>query len=155
MFAPNSEQAVLRIAARQIIDFGAIYDLFDSAQNVQFFALRREGLKLTFVRDSWEIKDVAGQVIGTVRETSGILALARRWLEILPFGEFIGLLFSFVPQSYTISLGDTVVGTIVHRKNPFIVKMHLDTSTALPNADPRLPLSVAALLSVVDAAKNN
>ena len=31
LFAPNSKQAVLRIATRQIIDFGATYDVFDSA----------------------------------------------------------------------------------------------------------------------------
>jgi hypothetical protein len=154
------QQEILRIGARQIIDFGATYDVFDSLSNQKLFAMRRKGLKSTFVRDHWDLLDQAGNITGSVQETSSGLALARRWLEILPFGDFIGLIFAFVPQTYTISVQDpagssVVAGTITHRKNPFIVKMTLDISAAPPSFDPRIAIASTTMLSVIDAAKNN
>ncbi|MDB5185338.1 MAG: hypothetical protein JWN38_1146 [Candidatus Saccharibacteria bacterium] len=154
------QQELLRISARQIIDFGATYDVFDSAQGQPLFSLRRKGLKSTFVRDHWDLLDAHGGVFGNVQETSSGLALARRWLEVLPFGDIIALIFAFVPQTYTISTSDgqgglALAGTIIHRKNPVIVKMHLDTTQAQATLDPRVCLSASALLSVIDAAKNN
>lgn len=151
---------LIRIGARNIIDFGATYDVFDSPTHQQLFSLRRKGLKSTFVRDHWDMADTAGNQFGSVQETSSGLALARRWLELLPFGEIIGLVFAFIPQSYTIFVNDTSgspvdAGTILHRKNPLIVKMSLDTTAAQPDVDPRIGVSVVALLSVIDASKNS
>ncbi|HSW70449.1 MAG TPA: hypothetical protein VLH77_00520 [Gammaproteobacteria bacterium] len=150
---------LIRIGARSIIDFGATYDVFDSPTNQQLFSLRRKGLKSTFVRDHWDMYDSNGERFGFVQETSSGLALARRWLELLPFGDIIGLIFAFVPQSYTINVNDAtstpvVAGTILHRKNPIIVKMSLDTTAAQPDVDPRIGISVVSLLSVIDSAKN-
>jgi hypothetical protein len=154
------QQELIRIGARQIIDIGATYDVFDSTNNQQLVSLKRKGLKSIFVRDHWDLLDQAGNITGNVQETSSGLALARRWLEILPFGDFIGLIFAFVPQTYTISSQDqsgsiAVVGTITHRKNPLIVKMGLDTSAAPPNFDSRIAVAITAMLSVIDASKNN
>ncbi len=158
--ARDMQQEIVQIHARQIIDFGATYDVTDSATGQQLFSLRRKGLKSTFVRDHWELKDASDKLLGNIQETSSGLALARRWLEILPFGEFIGLAFMFVPQTYTISMvqpdgSSALVGTVTHRKNPVIVKMLLDTSTAQVAVDPRITMSSTALLSIVDAVKNN
>lgn len=151
----SMSQELIRIGARNIIDFGATYDVFDSPTNQQLFSMRRKGLKSTFVRDHWDISDVNGTIFGSVQETSSGLALARRWLEILPYGEIIGLVFSFVPQTYIISVNNATVGTVLHRKNPFIVKMALDTSAAPADADLRISFASVALLSVIDATKNN
>jgi len=152
------QQEVFRIAARQIIDFGATYDIFDSATNQQLFSLRRKGLKSTFVRDHWLILDSAGKQIGDIVETSSSLAIVRRWLSA--FNEIAGLVFAFVPETYDLTLtgkdGQPVlVGQVVHRKNPFIVKMGLDTSMAPADTDPRIPIASVALLSIMDASKNS
>jgi hypothetical protein len=153
-------QEIFRIHARQVIDFGATYDVFDSASNQQLFSLRRKGLRSTFVRDKWLLLDNNGNEFGTILETSSGLALARRWLELLPFGDIIGLIFAFVPQTYTISANDAngtphVGATITHRKNPFIVKMGLDTTQAQMAIDARISVAATALLSVIDAVKNS
>lgn len=148
-------QELIRISARSIIDFGATYDVIDSKSNQALFSMRRKGLKSTFVRDHWDIYDTAGNKFGFVQETSSGLALARRWMELLPFGDIIGLIFAFFPQSYKLSVNDAIVGTILHRKNPFIVKMSLDMSAAPDTVDPHLGISVATLLSVIDASKNS
>jgi hypothetical protein len=154
------QQEILRIGARSVIDFGATYDVFDSASNQQLFSLKRKGLKSTFVRDHWDIYDTANNVIGSVQETSSGLALARRWLEIIPFGGIVALIFMFIAQTYTISMTDAsgnqaVAGTITHRKNPVLVKMNLDYTAAQTNSDPRIGVAVVSLLSVIDASKNS
>ncbi len=156
LFADEAgQQEVLRIAARQIIDFGATYDVFDSASNQLLYSLRRKGLKSTFVRDHWFILDVGGNQIGDVIETSGFLALVRRWISLI--SDIPALIFAFVPQTYNITFGpadqQTLGGTITHRKNPFIVKMALDTTAAQVQVDPRLPISIVSLLSVIDVTK--
>lgn len=154
------QQEIIRIGARNIIDFGATYDVFDSTSNQQLFSLRRKGLKSTFVRDHWLMLDPAGIEYGDVIETSSGLAIARRWLEILPYGEIIGLIFSFVKQTYVISVRDAtgaalIAGNVTHQKNPFVVKMSLDTSGAQTNLDPRMTVATVALLSIIDASKNS
>lgn len=157
----NMQREIAQIHARQIIDFGATYDVLDGATGQPAFALRRKGLKSAFVRDHWDIYDTAGNVMGTVQETSGALALARRWLEIIPYVNIVSsLVFAFVVQTYEIRLKQAdgtqpLIGTILHRKNPFVVKMLLDTSVAEAPASPLIPLAATTMLSIIDAAKND
>lgn len=157
----SKQQELLQIHARKIIDIGATYDVIDSTSGQPFFAARRKGLKSIFVRDHWTLLDTAGNEFGAIQETSSGLAIARRWLEILPYvGGIIGMIFMFVPQTYTITAAgengtQALVGTIIHRKNPFIVKMSLDTSTAQVTVHPYIPMASTALLSIIDAVKNN
>jgi hypothetical protein len=161
LYRDESMQAeVFRIHARSIIDFGATYDVVDSKTNQPLFAWKRKGLKSAFVRDHWDLLDNQGNIIGAIQETSKGLAVARRWMGVIPFiGEFLDLAFAFVPQSYEISLnqptGPAVVGKVLHRKNPFIVKMALDTSMAATPPNPLVTLSATSLLSIMDAVKNN
>lgn len=156
----DMQREVVQIHARQIIDFGATYDVIDSKTQQQSFALKRKGLRSALVRDHWDLLDTNGNVFGSVQETSSGLALARRWVELLPFGDFIGLIFAFIPQTYRITTvqadgSPALAGTIIHRKNPFVVKMLLDTSGAEAPVSPLVTLSATAMLSIVDAAKNN
>jgi hypothetical protein len=47
----SMQTELLRIHARNIIDFGATYDVVDSFSNQIVYSLKRKGLKSTFVRD--------------------------------------------------------------------------------------------------------
>jgi hypothetical protein len=84
----------------------------------------------------------------------------RRWIEMIPYLNLLSLVLMFIPQTYEIRLtqpdgANAVAGTIIHRKNPFVVKMLLDTSNAQATASPLVTLSTTALLSIIDAAKGN
>lgn len=155
------QQELVQIHARQIIDFGATYDVTDSASTQLLYSARRKGLKSTFVRDHWDLVDVNSAPFGTVQETSSGLAIARRYLEIIPYvGDILGLVFAFVPQTYQITIvqpdgSNALAGTITHRKNPIIVKMLLDTSAAQVTLHPYITLSITSLLAIIDANKNS
>ena len=62
----DQQNELLRIQARSVIDFGATYDVIDSAQDLKLGTLRRKGLK-SILRDSWLILDVNDEEIGTLR----------------------------------------------------------------------------------------
>ncbi len=160
MFADESMQReILRIHARQAIAFKTTFDIIDSPSGQPAFVLQRRNLKSAFVRDHWNMMDVAGNQIGDIQETSSGLALARRWLEIIPYiGPFIGVALAFVVQTYVITYntpsGPMVIGNIVHHKNPIIVKMTLDTTQAQVQVDSRIAIAAAVMLSIDDAVKS-
>lgn len=156
----ESNQEAMRIHARQVIDFGATYDVYLGADNNPAFSLQRKGFKSAFVRDYWKLLDPAGNQIGYVQETSSGLAVARRWFGMIPFvGEIVDLIFAFIPQTYGIYAGQDNLdakadATITHRKNPLIIKMSLDASGAEQDYNPYFGIAAVSLLSVMDASKN-
>lgn len=75
---------LLAILARQVIDFGASYDVIDSSDGQKVGALRRKGFR-SLVRDEWHVLDPADRPLGVIREDSVLAALLRRSiLRILP-----------------------------------------------------------------------
>jgi hypothetical protein len=151
----SKTQEILSIRARNIIDFGATYDVYDSATGQALFYLRRKGLKSAFVRDHWDIFTSQDQPYGSVQETSGGLALLRRYIGVI-FGDLGELVFAFVAQTYQVK--DTtgnVAAELTHRKNPLVVKFGYDTTNQTASLDWRVDMATVALLSIIDAAKNN
>ncbi len=149
-------QELFRIHARNIIDFGVTYDVFDSKTDSPLFSMRRKGLRSAFLRDYWEFKDTDDKLIGTLQETSSGLALIRRYTDLVPFvGWAIDLAMSFWPLTYTIAdVSEAISATVIHQRNPVIIKFSLERTTVKTSLDPRIPVAAIALLSVVDASKN-
>lgn len=156
-YTDTSKSAELfRIRARSVIDFGATYDVVDSATDTALFSLRRKGLKSTFVRDHWDIYSTDDTVIGEVQETSQGLALASRYIGVIPIvGPFIDLVLSFLPLTYQIRTSDgRTAANLTHRKNPFIVKFGMERTDEQTGFDPRVPVATSALLAVIEASKH-
>lgn len=151
----TKSQEVFRIHARSVIDFGATYDVIDSATGKPLFSLRRKGLRSLFVRDHWDVYDPSDRVIGAIQETSRGLALIRRYTDIIPIvGGFIDLFMSFAPVEYqAIDKDGTIDANLTHRKNPVIVKFGLER-TGKSGLDPRVAVAAVSLLAVIDANKN-
>jgi hypothetical protein len=156
LYADSAQQRpVFNIKARQSIALNYVFDVFDSQSGQALFALERKGLKSAFVRDHWRLLDTTGNQFGEIIETSSSLAIFRRWLSVI--SDLAGLIFAFVPETYTIqTTGDQaqLIGSIVHKKNPLIVKMSLDTSQAQAAVDQRVAIASCVLLCIRDANKN-
>lgn len=154
------QQEIVRIGGRQIVSFQKMYDVFDSQTGEKLATIRQKSLKSVFIRDHMDLIDVNGNELGFVQETSGTLALIRRWVGLIPgVGPFIELVLMFVVQTFTINSGlqdsnPLLAGRITHKKNPLVVKMTLDTRGGQTRLDPRLNIAIVSLLSVLDAAKN-
>ena len=83
ILAADKTTELIRIKARNVIDFGATYDVLDVSTEQLLGSFRRKGLKSIF-RDEWVIFDVNEQEVGVVREDSGGMAFLRRMLGGLP-----------------------------------------------------------------------
>jgi hypothetical protein len=158
----SQQQELVAIGGRQIISLKPTYKVSDSQTGTTLAILRFQGLKTYFVRGHVDILDQDEAAIGYVQETSSQLAILRRYLLFVPYiGIFLELIFAFVPQTFDIikyaadGVTPQLAGKIVHRKNPIIVKMSLDTNEAEASFDPRVNIGVCSILSILDANKDS
>ena len=154
----SQQQSIVRIGGRQIISFKPKYGIFDPSTGQELVALQFGALRSYLVRWHINILDSQGNPYGYVQETSSSLAIMRRWIGTV-FGDLGELVLAFVPQTFNIMYAPNgappqLAGTVVHRKNPVIVKLLLDTSQAQVVPDPRVTIAVCSLLCIVDANKN-
>lgn len=126
---------IMHIKARNIIDFSATYDVFESQTDVKIGTLKRKGFK-SMLRDEWEILDSNDNVIGLAREDSMAMALIRRFLA------------NIIPQNYDVLVGDKRVMDIKQQFNPFVFKMDLIFEDQ--NFDKRLGFALSVLLGIVE-----
>ena len=125
VFADEGQTApLLRIRARQMIDFAACYDVVDESEGLKVGAARRKGLR-SMLRDSWEVLDEFDQPIAKLEEDSMGMALLRRFLANL------------VPQNFTLGSGADAVH-ISQRFNPFVYKLDVRIPSSC-SIDRRLP----------------
>ena len=136
----SKSEELLAIKARQILDFGATYDVTDQQSGDKVGALRRKGLK-SIIRDEWLVLDTNDQEIGLVQEDSGFLAMVRRFV---PGGVWI-------PQTYNMKINDKPVGKIKQHFNPFVLKYDVDFSQDTDGLlDRRLGIASVVMMLAVE-----
>src|SRR5579872_4195475 len=93
----SMQQEIVRIGGRQIISLQKLYDIFDSQTGAKIATIRQKSLRSILMRDHMDLIDANGNEFGFVQETSGTLALVRRWIAIVPYiGTLIELILMFV-----------------------------------------------------------
>jgi len=133
---------LLVIKAREILDFGATYDVVDSETGENVGALRRKALK-SFLRDTWLILDRDEREIGLVQEDNMVLALIRRFL------------LSIVPQSFSGTVNGQPVFVFHRHFNIFVLRMDLDFTPDHHNLlDRRMGIAVAVLVSAIEGRQD-
>lgn len=140
MFADEAQtRPVIKINARNILDFSAAYDVTDVATGEKIGVLRRKGMMSSFVMDAWEILDKNDAVIGSIKEESMLLAMIRRYLA------------NIIPQKFMLAIGETPVGHAKQTWNPFLPQMKVDfTADTGKKLDRRLGLAAVVLLQVIE-----
>jgi len=130
---------LLNIQSRQIFDFSAYYDVFDSQYSSRVGGLRRKGFR-SFVQDEWELLDAHENVFGILKEDNLNQALLRRFL-----------LGSLLPQNYDLLLNNERVADYKQRFNPFRYELDMDfRMEGLGKLDRRLGISAGILLAIIE-----
>ncbi len=135
----TKSRELLNIQSRQILDFSAYYDVYDSQYTTKIGGIRRKGLR-SMVQDEWEIFDEGDNSIGMLTEDSLSRALLRRFL-----------LGAFLPQDYDLLIGGERVADYKQRFNPF--RFELDINFPLDvsrKIDHRLGIAAAILLAIIE-----
>ena len=137
----DMQTELLRIGARQIVDFSAAYDVIDSTTNTKVGAFKRKGLK-SIVRDEWILMDAADVEIGLFQEDSMGMAILRRFLN-------------FIPQKFHMDVGAAHVANLKQNWNPFVVKVTVDFSPDTQKLlDRRFGIAVAILHSAIEGRQS-
>jgi len=136
----SMEKELFRIGTRQIIDFGATYDV-SLSDGSSLGSLRRRGMK-SLVRDSWLVFRPGGEEVGKVIEDSATLAVLRRLL-----GDY----GSLIPQSFHIDLNNgRRLATFRTHFNPFIHKMGITIHEEDAEVDDLMVLAAGCLLAAIE-----
>jgi uncharacterized protein YxjI len=139
----SKNQELLYIQARQILDFSAYYDVFDSQYSTKVGGLRRKGLR-SLVQDEWELFNPQEQLIGVLKEDSLNQALLRRFL-----------LGSLLPQNYDLNIGTERVADYKQRFHLFRYELDIDFQMdAGKKLDHRLGLAAAILLAIIEGRQH-
>ena len=142
VFADESQtRELLTVKARQIIDFGATYDVTDSTTGEVVGSWRRKGFA-SMIRDTWLCFDAQGREVGKLLEDSVGMALVRRFLSNL------------VPQNYSVQINGKEAVHIHQHFNPFILRYTMDMSQNRGALDPRLAISAGVLLCAIEGRQN-
>ncbi|NQX49817.1 hypothetical protein HQN87_31450 [Paenibacillus tritici] len=135
------DKELLRIKARNMIDFSATYDVYDSETGESLGALRRKGLK-SIVKDEWAILDKRDNELGFIKEGSLFSALLRRFITL-------------IPQQYNVEIGNLVIPAYRQNFNPFVTKIIADFSEDRQGVlDRRMGIAAAVLLCVIEGKQD-
>jgi uncharacterized protein YxjI len=93
-FAREDEsEELFRIKARAVLELGGRYDV-TTPDGEPVGALEKVFGK-SLLRSTWRILDPAGQEVAVARERSVPIALLRRAIDVVPYGELVPILFHF------------------------------------------------------------
>lgn len=137
-FADESEtDELFRMKARQVFDVRGRYDV-TSPEGERIGTLEKV-LGISFIRSTWRVYDASEQQVALAQEKSIHVALLRRLIDFVPYGEFAPIVFQF-----TILIDGREVGEL---RRPVGVR---DRYTLTLGGDPdrRLDRRVAVALGI-------
>ncbi len=104
-FADESEQHELfRLKARRVIEVGGRYDVVTPDGNRIGVLAKHFGASL--LRSTWSILDADEQPVAVARERSMPVALLRRAIDAVPYGELVPILYHFTITADSRDLGE-------------------------------------------------
>ncbi|UYV11428.1 MAG: hypothetical protein NCW75_08950 [Phycisphaera sp.] len=142
----SRETELLRIKARQVIDFGATYDMrLPNGQSIG--SLRRKGLKSTFVRDEYLVFDESDTPLGMLQEDSVFRALLRRGIDAAA---------AFMPQKYHLrDTGGREIATFRQHFNPFVFKLGIAVLDDHEQLDDLMLIGIGVLTAVIEGRQKS
>ncbi len=145
-FADDSEsQELFRLKARSVLDTGGSrYDVADAAGNP--IGVLHHVLRKSLFRSTWEVSEANGGEVATAQERSLPMAIARRLIDFVPYGEWIP-----IPYNFDLVMDGRVIGSL-NRKFQLRDRYVLDlTGDHERKLDRRLAIALAIGL---DALQN-
>jgi hypothetical protein len=144
-FADESEQQELfRIKARQVFEVRGRFDVI-IPEGEKIGALEKV-FGISLLRSTWRIHDAAEQHVALAQEKSLPVAILRRAIDFVPYGEFVPILFQF-----TITMDGREVGELrrpIGLRDRYILKLGGDPERRL---DRRLAVALAIALDALQS----
>ena len=94
-FADDSEQEELfRLKARQLLELRGRYDVTTPAE--ERIGVLEKVFGRSLLRSTWRVLDAQEQEVALVQEKSMPVAILRRVIDLVPYGELVPIVFQFI-----------------------------------------------------------
>ena len=104
----NETRELWRIKARSVMEFGGRYDV--TTQEGEKIGVLGKVFGKSLLRSTWSILDADEQELAVAKERSVPIAILRRVIDAVPYGDFVP-----IPFHFTIDRGDTHIGDFNRR----------------------------------------
>ena len=144
-FADESETRELwRIKARSMMEFGGRYDV--TTPEGETIGVLGKVFGKSLLRSTWQILDVAGEELAIAQERSPAVAILRRVIDVIPYGDFVP-----IPFHFTLDAGERHIGDL-NRRLGFRDTYDLDVSGDVERKiDRRLAVSLGIALDALQS----
>jgi uncharacterized protein YxjI len=144
-YADESETRELwRIKARSMMEISARYDV--RTPEGETIGVLGKVFGKSLLRSTWQILDPAEQALAVATERSMSIAVLRRLVEVVPYGDFVP-----IPFHFTIDAGERHVGDL-NRRLGFRDTYDLDVSGDVERTiDRRLAVSLGIALDALQS----
>lgn len=144
-YADESQtQELFRIKARALMELGGRYDVTTPAG--ERVGVLEKVFGSSLLRSTWRILDANEQELAIAKERSVPLAILRRVVDAVPYGEFIPVVFHF-----TIDADDTHLGDLNRRlgiRDTYDLDLSRDTTRVI---DRRLAIALGIALDALQS----
>jgi hypothetical protein len=144
-FAREDEtEELFRIKARAVLEFSGRYDV--TTPSGERIGVLGKVFGKSLLRSTWSVMDGDEQELAIAKERSQLWALVRRGVDLIPYGDFIPILFHF-----TIDAGDRHLGDFTRRIG---VRDHYEldlTGDPERTIDRRLAIALAIALDALQS----
>ena len=144
-FADESETHELwRIKARSMMEFSGRYDV--TTPEGEKIGILGKVFGKSLLRSTWQILDLAAQELAIAQERSPAVAILRRVIDVIPYGDFVP-----IPFHFTIDAGERHIGDL-NRRLGFRDTYDLDISGDVERTiDRRLAVSLGIALDALQS----
>lgn len=133
------------IGTQQILDIGATYTVRQADGRV-LGALRRKGLKSTFVRDEWIILSADGAEVGAIREEGTFAPMLRKWIDLVSL---------LSPQRFAVTVQGEQIAAYRQHFNMISYRMGISFLKPSPQVPEGLVLAAACLVCAIEGRQDS
>jgi len=140
----NEARELWRIKARSLMEFGGRYDV--TTPEGEKIGVLGKVFGKSLLRSTWSIMDADEQELAVAKERSVPVAILRRAIDAVPYGDFIP-----IPFHFTIDDGDTHIGDLNRRfgvRDTYDLDVSGDTERRI---DRRLAVSLGIALDALQS----
>ena len=140
----NEARELWRIKARSLMEFGGRYDV--TTPEGETIGVLGKVFGKSLLRSTWSIMDANEQELAVAKERSVPVAILRRVIDAVPYGDFIP-----IPFHFTIDDGDTHIGDLNRRfgvRDTYDLDVSGDTERRI---DRRLAVSLGIALDALQS----
>jgi uncharacterized protein YxjI len=140
----NETRELWRIKARSMMEFSGRYDV--TTPEGEKIGILGKVFGKSLLRSTWQILDVAAQELAIAQERSPAVAILRRVIDVIPYGDFVP-----IPFHFTIDAGERHIGDL-NRRLGFRDTYDLDVSGDVERKiDRRLAVSLGIALDALQS----